>query len=336
MRAAIVLGLLTCLAASAVRADMPFGLAVNEAEDGDYGKALAIADRAGFSMSLLPVFWDDMMPDGTTYAPATDWSAILDPIYAEIGWKVAVVLPVIDTTEDRRPPALQGLAWDDPTVIAAFRTYATGVLAPLKETPVLSISVGNEVDVRLFTTGEWQAYGRFLSQAILILHDLRPDVPVGTTLTWAGLNGPHKEAARQLGAQGDIWLVTWYPLGPGFRTEPPSAVGPALDGMVTLAAGRPLALVETGFPSDGCGAAPTDQAAVITAILDALAHHQDRFAYVNFVWMHDISAQATADLAAYYGSSDTCFARYLGSLGLRTRAGDDKPGFSVLIDRLRP
>jgi hypothetical protein len=158
MRAAIVLGLLACLAAPAVCADMPFGLAMNEAGDGDYGAALALADQTGSILSLLPVFWDDMMPDGATYAPETDGSAILDPIYAGIGWQVAVVLPVIDTTEDLRPAALQGLAGDDPAVIAAFRTYATGVLAPLQQTPILSISVGNEVDACLSTTGDWAAY----------------------------------------------------------------------------------------------------------------------------------------------------------------------------------
>jgi hypothetical protein len=334
MRGAIALALLFALLPGYAPAEMPIGIAVTDDASGDHAAAMALADATGFTMSVVPVFWDDMMPDGQSYAPQTDWPKIVDQVYAGLGWQVALVLPVIDTTEDRRPVPLRNLAWDDPAVTAAFRTYAEGVLSRMQTVKVLSISVGNEVDVRLAATGEWQAYARFLDQARSILNDLQPGVPVGTTLTWDGLEGPNRTTVRNLGARGDIWLITWYPLGPGFRTLPPSVVPTAIDGMVALAAGTPLALAETGFPSAGCGASATDQAAIVGAILDALTQHEGRFAYANFVWMHDLSPEATQALAAYYQSDDDCFARFLGSLGLRTRDGRDKPAFSILRSRL--
>jgi hypothetical protein len=54
---------------------------------------------------------------------------------------------------------------------------------------------------------------------------------------------------------------------------------------------------------------------------------------VNLVWMHDISAEQLEAYRSYYGSDDDCFARYLGSLGLRTRDGADKPAFAWLKER---
>jgi hypothetical protein len=126
--AAALIGLATAVS---VQADPIYGLAVNEAADGDYPKALLVAKRAGFTSTVLPVFWDDMMKDGA-YGPEFDWPAIAAAVYPASGFRVALVLPVIDTVTDRRPPELQALDWDSPALLAAFSIYAAEVLKRLK------------------------------------------------------------------------------------------------------------------------------------------------------------------------------------------------------------
>jgi hypothetical protein len=41
------------------------------------------------------------------------------------------------------------------------------------------------------------------------------------------------------------------------------------------------------------------------------------------------------DFEKYYGSSNRSFAEYLGSLGLRTYIGKDKPAFKTLIEEAK-
>jgi hypothetical protein len=326
--AAALIGMAT---ASPTRADPIYGLAVNEAADGDYPKALLAAKRAGFTSTVLPVFWDDMMKDGA-YRPAFDWPAIAAAVYPASGFRVALVLPVIDTVTDRRPPELQGLDWDSPALLAAFSVYVAEVLKRLGPVDLVSISIGNEVDAHL-AGDDWAAYQRFFRIARAEVQRLRPGVPVGVNLTWGGLNGPDAVAAQALAASGDAWLVTYYGLDAGFRIRPPEEVAGVIDRLVALAGGKPLILAEVGYPSDGCGSDLEGQKRFFQTLLAALTDREEEVPLANLVWMNDISVEQLDEYRTYYGTDDDCFARYLGSLGLRTRDGQDKPAFAWIKDR---
>ena len=102
-RALIAAAIVGIAAIEPVRADPIYGLAVNDASDVDFPKALLEAKRAGFTSTVLPVFWDDVMKDGE-YDPDLDWPAIAAAVYPASGFRLALVLPVIDTVADRRPP----------------------------------------------------------------------------------------------------------------------------------------------------------------------------------------------------------------------------------------
>lgn len=123
-------------------------IAVTLAEDGDFIQAMLAARQAGARATTLSIFWDEAMVAGH-YAPKVDWLVTARSFYPTIWMKLALVLPVIDTVADRRPADLQGLAWDDPAVLAAFEVYATAVITRLKGGELASISIGNEVDARL-------------------------------------------------------------------------------------------------------------------------------------------------------------------------------------------
>ncbi len=68
-------------------------------------------------------------------------------------------------------------------------------------------------------------------------------------------------------------------------------------------------------------------------MLNFAAAHPVRMPLVTLVWLHDISAAEVADYGRYYACGSDCFARNLGSLGLRTHDGTDKPGFALLRAR---
>lgn len=178
-------------------------IAVNMAEDADFIQAMLAAQQAGATSVPVPLFWDEVMKDGI-WAPKDDFTRIANGLYPTIRMKVQLVLPVIDTVADRRPPGLRGLAWDDPALLAAFDVYATEVLTRLDRVMLASISIGNEVDGYLTSPQDWAAYRVFFDHAKTTVARLRPGVPVGVNLTWPGLNGPHAARARALAAAGDV------------------------------------------------------------------------------------------------------------------------------------
>ena len=218
-------------------------------------------------------------------------------------------------------------------MLAAFSDFASGVLSRLGRTDLVSISIGNEVDAYL--TGEdWAAYQRFFSAARAEVARLRPGVPVGVNLTWGGLTGPDAAAARALAERGDVWLVTYYGLDAGLGIRPPEEVAGAIDSMVAMAGEQPLILAEVGYPSDGCGSDEDGQLKFYKTLLAVLKDREAEVTVANIVWMHDISEDQLDTYRTYYGTDDDCFARYLGSLGLRARDGADKPAFAWIRGQL--
>lgn len=105
--------------------------------------------------------------------------------------------------------------------------------------------------------------------------------------------------------------------------------------MVAMAAGKPVYLSELGYPSGGCGSSEAGQRDFIEAAFAAWAQNADSIPLVTLVWLHDISEEQLATYTDYYGIGDDCFARYLGTLGLRGHDGTDKPAFEWLREQAR-
>ena len=320
--------------ASVVRAEAPgvLGIAVTMAEDEDFFAAMIAAKQAGADAATLSLFWDETMVDGA-YAPKMDWATQANSFYPTARFRLAQTLPVIDTVADRRPADLRGLAWDDPAVLAGFADYATAVIGRLDRVDLTHIAIGNEVDGLLATPDDWAGYGRFYAAAVKVVKGLRPDVPVGVTMTWPGLNGPNAAQAQALAAQGDIWLITHYSLDAGFHIRPPDEIAATLDAMIAMAAGKPVFLAEVGYPSDGCETDEAGQLAFFQGLFAAWDSRAADIPLMSLVWLHDLSPTAVGELQGYYGVGDDCFGRYLGSIGLRSHAGADKPAFAWLRAR---
>lgn len=330
--AALAVALLTVPTCLVAKPPGTLSIAVNMAEDGDFIQAMLAAQRAGAKAVSMTIFWDDVMKDGV-WAPEDDFAAVANGLYPTIRMKVQLVLPLIDTVTDRRPPELRGLGWDDPAMLAAFDLYAREVLTRLDRVDFASISIGNEVDGFLATPEDWAAYRGFFDHASATVAGLRPDVPIGVNLTWPGLNGPAAAEARALAAAGDVWLVNHYSLQEGFRIGPPDQIVKDMQAMVEMAGGKPVYLSELGYPSDGCGSTEAGQREFVEAAFAAWSEQAGQIPLVTLVWLHDISEAELARFVEYYGVDDDCFARYLGSLGLRHHDGSDKPAFEWLLEK---
>lgn len=318
--------LVAMLVPGPARADPLFGIAGTLPASGDYGEVLEGLRATSADATSLTLFWDDFMVEGR-YAPETDWPPIANAVYPATGLALTLTIPVIDTVADRRPADLQVLAWDDPALATAFVGFVEEVLARMPDLPLIYLAIGNEVDG--FLQGpDWQAYGRFFTAVRRELASTHPDLPIGVTLTWGGLR--NRPEARALADLGDAWLVTWYPLGPGFEVLDPALTPRTLTEILTAAGDHPVYLAEAGYPSGGCGGSEARQARFVEYLIE---ENDPRLRLVMLVWMHDLSVPEIAGYTEYYGVDSPCFAGYLATLGLRSHAGPDKPAFTLLRNR---
>lgn len=308
------------------------GISITESNRGDYDADVNQALSAGAKATSLTLFWDEADQNGS-YAPEFDWPSIANGYYPAKGISLVLSLAVIDTVIERRPEALRGYAFDDPRVLARFESYVSEVLARLKDTDLVAISIGNEVDGYLSSPQDWAEFAGFFAGAAEIVHRLRPGVPVGFTATWDGLRGTNGPYILHANQASDALFINYYPLDSGFRVLPPTDISKQLDAMITVASGKPVFLTETGYPSAGCGSSDAMQLAYFQALLAALEDRESDIPLAMLVWLHDITPAALDHYRRYYSMPNPCFLSYLGTLGLRTNDGRDKPAFDWLIQR---
>src|SRR5262245_59416627 len=86
------------------------GLVVGAAEDGDYEAAMQLALAAGVHSVPLSFGWDEIETAPSTFT--NPWLAVADAYYPAKHVSVQLTLAPIDTTVDRMPADLKGLAYD--------------------------------------------------------------------------------------------------------------------------------------------------------------------------------------------------------------------------------
>lgn len=292
-----------------------------------YENAIAAVKKLGATATSLSLMWDDLEQTPGTYSPKDDWPSIANIYFPTTGLTFNLTFSVIDTTTDRRPADLKSLPWDDPAVIQRFVDHATAVLTRMPSVPIGAITVGNEVDAALTDPQDIAAYARFLAAVRPTIAALRPGVPFGTKLTFAGLTSGRYGA---LVDAGDAVFATYYPLGPGFHTRPVSDVPGDIDALLHLSKDRNLWLLEAGYPSKGCDAPPDGQSDFLKALFAATDRPEVRL--VSYTFLTDLSEAELDGYARYYGLGDDCFRRYLGSIGLRDNDLALKPAADVFRD----
>jgi hypothetical protein len=323
-----LVAVILCLAHAAL-AEPVLSIDITPAAGEDLGDAFAAARAVGASTTSVSVLWDDIEPSTGTYAPHDNWPAAVNAVFPWTGFDFTLTFSPIDTVTDRRPADLQGLPWDDPAVISAFTAHIDTMLQRLQSLHFIAVSVGNEVDALLTTDADAAAYTRFFIAARDHLHMVRPDLPVGTKLTFAGLMANPARWAPLIAAS-DAVMVTYYPLGADFHIRDAANASADIDALVALAAGKPLWLMETGYPSEGCNADEAGQTRFATELVAAMQRHHPAIALVSWTFFTDLSQDQVSAMTTYYGVDDDCFARYLRTLGLRRIDGTAKPALAVL------
>lgn len=307
------------------------GFGVTEGSVG-YEIAFGEAKRAGIQFIELPQQWDDIESKPGVYD--SPFLAMANEVYPAFDTAIVLSLNPVDTTSLRVPAYLQGKALDDAEVVAAFNNFVDFTIAGLPNTRIVAISIGNEVDGNLGDDQErWTQYVRFFNEVQSHIKTKLPGVPVGVKTTYSAITGSQRQLISELNSNADAVMVTYYPLGDNFKVRSPSVVQDEMGSLVSLADGKPLHLLEAGYPSGVAnGSSQQLQAEFVSNLLVSWDKYADDVPLVNIVWLYDMSSKEVADLTKYYSVETPAFAGFLGSLGLKTHAGEDKLAFSKLLE----
>ncbi|MFO8035376.1 MAG: hypothetical protein R6U57_01935 [Anaerolineales bacterium] len=314
--------------------DRTLEIHINEAENGDYDQAVEKSKAAGAESVSLSVFWDEIETTPGVYQPDPNYLEIANLYYPPQQLAVSLVISVLDTTQTRLPPDLEGKPLDDPKVISRFKGLLEYTATQIPDLQLTSLAIGNEIDGVLGEDQEaWQAYRTFFRETSQYARRLWPEVPVGTKITFGGLAGPMRETARILNQECDVVMVTYYPLAGDFTVHDPEVVHEDLNQLVRTYPQKKIYITEIGYPTGAANdSSPEKQAAFIRETFAAWDQHADHIPVLSYSWLTDLPPSAVSNLERYYGVSTPAFGEFLRTLGLRTYpdGGKDKPGYRAL------
>ena len=122
---------------------------ITQADDKDYGVALAKAKEAGARVTSLSLGWDDIAA-GRKEGGKTDFLTIANAAYPPQKMDITLVLAVLDTTAKRVPIEIAAKPFDAPEVIAQFTETLDFVFARIPRLSLTCLAIGNEILITIW------------------------------------------------------------------------------------------------------------------------------------------------------------------------------------------
>jgi len=321
------------------------GMDVKEIPSVTYAMAYDQAMSIGVREVSVALNWSLLEPSVGSYDNTLP--GIIETYYPlQIG-DLTLVLRPLDTPGPSLPAELVGLAYDDPTVIAAFENFLTNLHAQL---PTLNASgklkwihIGNEIDAYLGNNAaSWTQWQTFFQAAKAKVRSLwGTGVEVSSIVQFSVLNDTNKKALYlTLLPDLDNAVLTYYPLNDDFTMRPVSAVATDFALMVNEIPGKSILLQECGYPTSLLNnSSETQQADFISAVFEAWDDNINRIRIIDLAWQYDVSAAAVDQWVIEFGMTgnpnETAFRAYLGTLGLSNYDSTEKSAMQRLREELQ-
>lgn len=272
---------------------------------------------------------------------------IIDIFYPVQAGDLTLVLRPLDTPGPSLPSELDGLAYDDPAVIAAFENFLTNLYAQL---PTLNASgklkwihIGNEIDAYLGNDPtRWAQWKTFFQAAKAKVRNLwGTGVEVSSIVQFSVLNDTNKKVLYlNLLPDLDNAVLTYYPLNADFTMRPVSTVATDFALMANEISGKSILLQECGYPSSSVNnSSETQQAEFISAVFEAWDNNINRIRLIDLTWQYDVSSTTVDQWVIDFGMTgnpeEAAFRAYLGTLGLGNYDSTEKAAMERLREELQ-
>ena len=300
-----------------------FGIAVGPSSQ-DYSEALKDSAEAGSQIFEIPQQWREY-----ELAENRQLLAMLNRLVPSQSLKAVLTLNPLDTSHNQIPDSLRELPYDAPEMIESFTKFVDSTFERLPDVEILSVAVGNEVDILLGDGEEdWASYTRFFEQARLHIRKTRPQLPVGVKITYNGLH-KYPERSRRLIEKSDLVMLTYYPIDAD-RVRPVEAVSSDLKWLCENFPKKRIQLNELGYPSSAAlGSSEQIQADFTKQALEAW-DGLPQIELMNFVWLNEMTPTTVKQLKSEF-AENAPIVNFLSTLGLRDHHGKPKPAFLRLV-----
>jgi len=297
----------------------------------DYTNAFDLAYNAGVRAQFFSYTWKQLEPQAGTYN-LQDLTNGINFVTGRGFKQILLGIQVLNTVPKETPPDLLAVGFDTPQMKNRFHALLDAIRPSLKP-EVKYISIGNEVDGYLSAhPAEWQTYKEFYEDALAYIHQTMPGIKVGVTVMFGGAVGPAAANVASLTSSSDAYILTYYPLGDGFKPYGSQAPISDFPRMVGLAGTRPVILQEVGYPSATLlDSSESEQAQFVTNVFQTWQAQGSKIAFLNYFMLHDFTEQMCQDFTIYYGFPDANFEAYLCTLGLRRVTGAAKASWQAFV-----
>lgn len=294
-----------------------------------------------FIPTSLPV-----TPFVTDAAGAAFNFSILDTanaFYPTSNMPVMLTIGTIDTGNKFVPSDFSSVDFDDPALRTAFKTMLTQMMAHLTNTRLVSLQIGNEVDIYLGTDASaWGKYKIFFDDVATHARSLRPGLLVSTTVTLNGaINPAQKVLVQNLMATADIVSVTYYPLNADFTMKSPTVVSSDIAALVSAYNSKPIYFQEIGF-SSGSNLSSSEelQRQFVANFFIAWDTYADHIPVVSWLNYTEWSTTTVDGYGVLYnlcpGTLCSNFKEFLQTLGLRQNSvGFSKPALTEMRSQMQ-
>ncbi len=315
------------LIANAVREGVPPATRIDEVE------AAASAYAAGARVAAVKRHWADA--DVATLAADAEL-ARAGCASAPSCRPVAFTLAVVDGALDGRPEELIGDDWSSAASEDAIDAAVDAIFEAFGE-DLAVLAIGARVDrwVALHEEDE-EALSALLGRAVERAQQRGGDgllVGVGVSGDGALAAGGPAVALRALGTATMTSLFPgMHDVSEGATLPSPAAAAQVLDAIDGIDPGRPVALVEVGYPSSSSlGSSEDAQTVFFGSLFAALDTRRESFPFVVASRLHDLGDGACAAEGVELGEEDEQVLAYRCSTGLRSEEDTPKPAWTSLL-----
>ena len=292
---------------------------------------LNLAMSVGSKNLIVGAAWSELEPAKGTY----NLTRIANELQLAAKYNLATVLSlrVPQTASASLPSYLAGKSLNDPVVLTRLNALIS-LIAPLLPSQVKWINIGYEVDTYFFLNPSGLVqYLAMFDSARTKWKTLKPAISVGPVFSFDSTRA-NDQMFRSIVDRGDHISFTYYALTGDFEQRDPSS--PAFDVplMISMAAGKPILLVEMGYSSGLTG--QTAQSQFFSSALSALRLAGGAVAMFSGWSYRDISASSVASISLQFGQSGPAFAQFITSAGLLDQNGVPKLAWPTFINALPP
>lgn len=331
-----------------------FGIHITQGQGESFNSAFSVIDSAGFDFVTLHQIWGDggigglpVSPLATNSAGTTfDFTSIdsANAFYPTYSKSLMLTIGTIDTNNKFVPSSLNSVDFDDATLRTIFKSMLAQLIPKLAATQMVSLHIGNEVDVYLQTNASaWAKYKVFFDDVSVYAKSIRSDLKIGVTTTLAGaISDSQKALIQNLNSSADIVSITYYPMNSDFTMKSPSVVSADLTALVSLYPTKPIYIQEVGYSSGESFITSSEEQQKqfvqnFFSVWDTFSVNVPVVAWLNLT---EWSSSSVDGFGTQYGicPGTYCnpFKEYLQTLGLRRYSdSSEKPSFIEIKSQMQ-